>query len=269
MENTTKYTVNGQEVEVIQQLNDGTYLVEPMLEYEVEDFGGEVYWRGYSGRPCVVDAVFDKPPLEKYHKDIDGLAADSLKLHEELSKIRCDIALAKQELAATTKELSTCDQYSQLISFINNEITHVVDISGYGDSFVKILSFEEAFQANDEGNNSRGLKLLTLFGRTNGDMLWNINRYSDGSGQSNRTILPFKSYDSAKQYAFKCIDEKVQTIMEANKTLRYYKKDLIELANNHGYIIPKHVQDYINTEELKQREERIAELESQLAVLKQ
>lgn len=42
MENTTKYTVNGQEVEVIQQLNDGTYLIEPMLEYEVEDFGGEV-----------------------------------------------------------------------------------------------------------------------------------------------------------------------------------------------------------------------------------
>jgi hypothetical protein len=269
MENTTKYTVNGQEVEVIQQLNDGTYLIEPMLEYEVEDFGGEVYWRSYSGRPYVVDAVFDKPPLEKYHKDIDELATTNLNLREELSKIRADITIAKQELAATTKELSTCDQYSQLISFINNEITHVVDISGYGDSFVNILTFKEAFEDNDGYNNRRGLKLLTLYGDTNGDLQWKINQYRDGSGSSNRTIIPFTSYDSAKEFAFKRIDEKLQTLLETNKPLRYYKDDLIKLADNHGYIATQQVLDCINAEELKQRQEQIAKLESQLVVLKQ
>ena len=79
----------------------------------------------------------------------------------------------------------------------------------------------------------------------------------------------FTSYDSAKEFAFKRIDEKLQTLLETNKPLRYYKDDLIKLADNHGYIATQQVLDCINAEELKQRQEQIAKLESQLVVLKQ
>ncbi len=81
--------------------------------------------------------------------------------------------------------------------------------------------------------------------------------------------IPFTSYDSAKEFAFKRIDEKLQTLLETNKPLRYYKDDLIKLADNHGYIATQQVLDCINAEELKQRQEQIAKLESQLVVLKQ
>lgn len=68
----------------------------------------------------------------------------------------------------------------------------------------------------DEGGHPKPLKLLTLFGRTKGDLQWRVNCYSDGSGSSTEEVLLFPSEELA-----------VEALKDhAHKRLEFYAENL-------------------------------------------
>lgn len=92
-----KYLANGQEVEVVEQLEDG-FLVRPILTDGYEE---------YAGNPEIAHRLFDDPPTAKLAGRIAALTSDFRKKQDELNAITEEIETATQEraqLIASLKE---------------------------------------------------------------------------------------------------------------------------------------------------------------------
>jgi len=82
------------------------------------------------------------------------------------------------------------EQLNHLDDFIAGKITYYVFL-GYSP---KIVEFDNS--ACECGHGCRDTKLLSLFGKSNGDLQWRLGKYSDGSG-SFEEVFPCTSFEQA------------------------------------------------------------------------
>jgi hypothetical protein len=78
---------------------------------------------------------------------------------------------------------------NRIEDFIDKKITHLA-VFGYGAP--KVATFDEAMRDFEYGRFSNDIKLLCLFGKSNGDLEWRVNQYYDGSG-SWKEVIPCQS----------------------------------------------------------------------------
>lgn len=194
MSGNMKYLPNGQAVEIIQKLDDG-WLVNDIVDL----FEGEFM----TVDPIyVVKQVFDKVPTLKYDQQIQKLTDTIASLQESRKKVEALLKSEESDRSVKIEKFRKINQLKLLEDFIDGKITHYIAFGSYrGPSIIK---FEDT---KVDGNvDRRGLfKLLTLYGRTNGDVEWKLNEYSTDSS-CKETVIPCTSYGHALTEAQNFLD---------------------------------------------------------------
>lgn len=171
----TKFLANGAEVEVIAKTPAG-FLVVPIYD------GDEGSQTDYDA-PFNADKVYDKPPTEKLNAEIAALQERIRELSAERNTLSGDVRDLEAKINARKDAIKQHEKLKHLEDFIAGKITHYVETCGYDAP--KIVEFSKSFSdGSNEYDRPRALKLLTLFGKSNGDLNWNLGQYYDGSGHS-------------------------------------------------------------------------------------
>ena len=210
-----KFTSDGKKVIIVGKLNAQETIVQEIF---VSQSGAEIP----SGENFVVKSLHDEPAKSWKEKNLEGLEArfnrDSRdwerKIEEQNKKMRAAYDRLDAEyksVASNLKEISP-EAFDLIGNFLGGKITHLVK-DGYG--CMEIEEWGKSVLANEYG-----FKLITIMGNPNKGLSAKLNDYSDGSGRST-TIVAFTSYQDAKDYLQKHIDEKKeygeQTLIAAQK----------------------------------------------------
>jgi hypothetical protein len=153
-----------------------------------------------------------------------------------------------------------------LEDFVSGRITHVVEFK-YG---CQIIPFDKAITPSREfGYYDEWLKLLSLFGKSDGTLCWRIHQYYDGSGMSTE-ILPATSYQHAVDIVQGLFDAKV-TAWRGDPTNNH--PPAIQFAMDYenkpiAVNVPEDVRVYWAAEKANAKAKRIAQLEADLAKAK-
>ena len=163
-----KYLSSGQEVEVLETTPSGVIV---RYLYEHDDFDSD---------PIVVNRVHDEPPAYRFAESVTKQEVQLEILRSQVAAARSDLAVAKAKKLELDKLVTTTNNVEALNrigDFINGKITHFVRGNEFGD--IQIVEYSEHMKQNCNGNS---IRLLCLFGDSNGDLQWKINKWHDGSG---------------------------------------------------------------------------------------
>lgn len=203
------YSIDGQVGNYLAQTHNG-HLVEPIFEYDDRE---PAY-----GKPTLWNQVFATPPVEKLHEEIAKLEQLRQAEYAKLASLQRQVMDEKKEFdsrAAIRKQFS---QLKKLDDFIAGKITHLVILADYGDD-IAIEEFSAAIIAQDNDRYDKKQRLLSLYGDSNGDLSWNLDRYSNGSGSYGRSgfCWPATSLEEAKQIATAWLSNKFAICTSNNK----------------------------------------------------
>ena len=254
----TVYNIHGQQGAYIASYG-GAHLVAP----EYEDHYGEPAW----GTPEEWPAVFEKPPTARLETKIDELDKLITEKRELLSQINAELEQASRQHKERLAKLKQHQALARIEDYLDGKFTHFLYV-GYE---VKLVTKEEMMKNTNQYDS--GMKLLTLFGKTNGDLQWRINQYSDGSGSST-DVYPCESEEEAISIVsclyFVAVEEwRAQEKKHYGRALDWARK-----VSWNWIDVPQDVRDYMNAAILESRtaavekaREALKKAEAELAAL--
>jgi hypothetical protein len=150
------------------------------------------------------------------------------------------------------------ESFDALTKFLNGDIEYIVEC-GYSP---KILDYSKAELDTSFGD--RELKLLTLFGKSDGTLTWGINTYKDGSG-SNTVFKIATNYEQAKEILANSIKDygsiNSYIVKEAEKhNVELDQKLLSDYKMKGKEQVLKNIERY--KKDIEKQEERLIEIES-------
>mgnify|MGYP006921292183 CR=1 FL=1 len=242
----------------------------------VYDRSGRVYqFQGMMDNSAIVCQIFEgqgwEGELDPYPSELASamdlgslsvepptaaIVAEVLKAENELKRIKDAIADATAEARNAEKQnaerlakLKRFKALSRIEDFLEGNITHFVTRSQYGGR-IKVEAFEETMHCkNDYGRFDGDIKLLSLFGRrgaypqhgnVDGDLLWKVNQYYDGSGGGWHIVQPCLSEEEAKSIAAGWLDERwaEHRLLEDRLAKSHWLREYIDSANALGLTVP-------------------------------
>lgn len=210
---STVYKVDGTQGTYIEELVTGEHIV------SVEFYDTHYY----NDEPEVVenitqiwDRVYASAPKAQREERIVRLDTTIIDRQNELSRLYDLIRKHQQDLynleTQSKVRLANITQHKALANlelFLEGKITHFLKVS---DSSYEIVDIESGLDLGDDGKYDSGkFKLLTLYGRTDGDLEWRINQYSDGSGAS-YLVYPCISYEDAEAKVIEVWHDKLASL---------------------------------------------------------
>ena len=259
----TKYTTDGKKVLIVGKLNNTETIVQEIF---VATNGQEIP----SGENFVVKSLHDAPVeswKEKKLRELEATYEKESKSWDEkirTQRKRCGDVVQKAKLKADAlfrffDNKSNHEQLETLKSFMVGEITHFF-INEYDP---KIGTWDDEMYSEEyRGGVVENIKLVSMYGNSNGDLEYKICEYRDGSG-SKKDVIPCKSYEEALEYAQKDFNEKAVKFLSENKSLNLERWMKIE-----GLVIPENVITKHNQIKEEAKNKRIAGLEAQIQKLK-
>jgi hypothetical protein len=225
------FDINGQSASYLAKSADG-HVVQPI--YEHEDHEEPQY-----GSPKVWREVFRTAPTEKVHGEIAALQ-NRLAIYQAdldaVRKMRADEDREYTQRVASRKQFA---QLQKLDDYIAGKITHFVVQRSYSDS-VSIETFD-SFIKSTEDRYERKLRLLSLYGDSKGNLSWNVDRYSDGSGNDSGYYWPATSYEEAMQKAAEWLDARYAEWRKATDHNRNKSAVYAACAIKLGLVVPDDV----------------------------
>ena len=199
-----KFLKDGRKVVVLGKLNATESIVQEI--YCRED-GSEIP----QGEQFVEKNLLDEP-LQTYKekqcavidKRLKKMQAEADALQQSVRKAQARAKAKAQALSALVSN-AAAEQLKTLEMFVAGEITHVVRVNSLGCT---IKPFDEEIEKLEDGWSGWKLRLLSLFGRTDGSLAWCLNTYSDHSGSS-WTVIPARSKAEALEIAQREFDRHV------------------------------------------------------------
>lgn len=192
---SVKFTEDGKKVSVIAKIDDTQYMVQEIF---IDSDGLEFP----SGKTYLESQLFDKPVLTWKEKNLlelnNNYESQRNQLEEKTRRMRKEQEHEQVKLCSLTRSIRDvnkqlyADKFQTLFDFINGNIKYLVVI-GFSDC--RIEKFEPAISNNSQYD-TEGLKLISLYGGSKGDLQWRLNQYSDTSGSS-QTIIPCISHEQA------------------------------------------------------------------------
>ncbi len=164
------YGIDGRKA-VYVTLIDGDNIVRPLSE----DFDGIEY----PGSPETWDEVFTTPPTEVYDQRIAELMEREHELRAEVEHLESRRRDFEADERALKAKFSKIAALRNIDDFIEGRIPMFVKLPS--DYAPELVPRDKAIAEMSRGR-ERGQKLLVLLGDSRGDLTWNINGYSDGSG---------------------------------------------------------------------------------------
>lgn len=206
-----KYTTDGRKVVIIGDLNQTEKIVQEIF---VTEDGAEIP----SGERFVVKSLLDTPAKSWKEKNIADLEAryekDKEYWEDKINSIKKEKELVYLSLSARVKWLKQVAKQpypeslkkviETLAMFLSNTDMWVF-YADYSKWYLEKYDQEGFSRIHDCVDFGYGypkleyMRLVSLFGKTNGDFEFRISNYSDGSGSSN-TIEYFKSKEDALVY---------------------------------------------------------------------
>ncbi len=179
----TKYLSDGRKVAVIGQLNNIESIVHEIF---VTAEGDELP----SGERFVVKSLHDAPVESwkvKSEREIQAKISKAESEYESkkfmIEKVENELKLVRDLLVASKQIVSAFGEKEakRVADFITGNIEYVLE-DGYGEFTCK--KFKEVLKSNEgySRNHYDGIKLVSLFGRSEGDLGYRIHQYRDGSG---------------------------------------------------------------------------------------
>ncbi len=229
----TKFTTDGKKVVVIGKLNSSDFIVQEVFVSNGNEIPG--------GENFVVKSLLDAPAeswksyrqkeqerLDKeFEKTNENFKIKIRSLNKEYSKI-CGVVSAKINYMKALDKRLEHKSFDLLYDFISGKIKYLVTqtYSGY-----EIVGFNSTMSTNDDYDSTK-IKLITLFGRSDGNLEYNLHTYSDGSGSGKTIIHPFKTKEDCISFISKKLDEKEKYSECDIKTMKKYgiKPDERKLA---------------------------------------
>jgi hypothetical protein len=216
-----KYTNDGRKVRVVGNLNNKEIIVQEIF---VDKTGAEIP----SGENFVVKSLHDAPMIswqekdsklkeQKYKKDKDFYEQKTQDLKRQVKKTA---ALIKSSVGM--ERFFSIEKLKTLDLFLAGAFTHFL-ITQWND--LEIVEFGKETEHYDTGN----IKLLTLFGRSDGDLNWRLCEYSDGSGSS-YNAEPCLSYNDALEKAQAKIDVIVKEKGASDSLIRFSVKHRLHIS---------------------------------------
>jgi hypothetical protein len=249
------YTLDGREVEYIAHIDGTGHVVRGVFDGDSEE-------PNY-GEPFVAHTLFISPPTGRQDKRILELQEEIRALTEQREAIRASQIDERER----KRRLMEHRAVARIDDFLAGKITHFVYYR-YG---VKIIGFDEAarYKESDYDKVPKGVKLLTLFGKTNGDLEWQLHRYSDGSGNPEE-VIPCTSLEEAQAIA----REKIEAAYAewrglTDKSRTYSIQSASDAARKLGFDVPEDIAAAVRATVLESFKKRRAELAAQLAEVEQ
>lgn len=208
-----KYLSDGRKVALVGKLNNEEWIVQEVF---VTEAGDEIP----SGERFTAKSLHDAPVESWKDRDMKKKEARLKDLERQYDQIQDSMRRAKidAQVASDIRKSVTAmannvnaESLKALEQFLCGEIRWLVREADY--SFYLPEPFDSAIQDTDSWGGRRryeGLKLMSLFGKANGDLGFGINRYRDGSGDYSM-VRPFDSFESASRH---CISVAVQRAKE-------------------------------------------------------
>lgn len=213
---------DGQAAEFIIRLDD-QFLVRAELQDEEEEV--------YHGKPFLVRQVFSEPPVEVYEKQIAALIAEERAIQDRLRTAREEESVIQKSQASRLVKLKKNRALERIEQFLDGKITHFVT-ERYGE--IVIIASNESYDSDDRWN--KETRLFSLFGKSDGDLEYRLNYYSDGSGSSFEAF-PLESEEEARAKAVELIDAKYQH-WRSEKKNAHLLEHAVKSAQKLGLPIP-------------------------------
>ena len=151
--------------------------------------------------------------------------------------------------AERMEALQQYEGLQHLEDFILGKVTHYVVTERW--QVPRIIDFDDT---EAEYARNREKRLLTLFGNSEGNLAWQLNRYADGSGGSTQ-VIPCRSLEEAQEV----LSEKLLARME-----NVVDRRLLEAALAHNIPLPEAYREAVGTKERKVKEDKVKELRRKL-----
>lgn len=247
-----KYTNDGRKVVVMGDLNSQEKIVQEILISGDSEIP--------SGENFVVKTLYDNPVISWREKTLKDFEDKYNKRMGELVKMEKDLVVKSGIIRARLSFLEKFNQnfseikFQRLIDFISGDINYVVYDGGCSN--LGIFDFNKI--CDIESREFCGIKLLSAYGTSDGDITYRMNRWGDGSGY-NSDIYTFKT----KEDAIHCLSD----IINGGK---YGLTDyLISVASKWDIDIPKHKMDEFRLKKSEMIQIKINEHKKQIDELKE
>jgi len=259
-----KYTTDGKKVVVIGNLNSQEKIVQEVFIINDAEIP--------SGENFVVTSLHDAPAVSWKENKLIEVEARYKKEYKEIEKKLTDLhsdynlksAVIKAKLQFLKKlELNLTEQkLDQLISFISGSSKFIV-MDAYGD--IEMSDYDTSITDKEYGR-FESLRLLSIFGRTDGQLEFRKNDYSDGSG-SWRTVVPCET----KEEALEILKERFYKKLTEKGATSY----LLKTAEKYNLEIPYSILKVYKDKEkeavlknIQQQEEQLEKYKKQLEEIK-
>lgn len=246
---TTKYDEHGNEYEIVYHHSPNVSL-------------GYAVYRSENSEPRFGDIqlfrfkLYEKPPIQMQHDQIKDLSKLIDDLNDKKRQLAEEVRLHKANLAGRMEEISKYEGLERLEDFLEGRITHFI-FKKFGPPV--LLTKEDSLRYIDNYvTKSQGLKLLTLFGKANGDLQWRINDYPDGSGAST-AVIPCCSYEDAV--------DSCRPMIAEQETSDRPTKEWVDFAESIGLSMSDNYKNKVSIIQEEVRQNKIKKLKEDLAKL--
>jgi len=239
---------NGYEVEVVAKLPEG-YVV----RYIYEEDDQELRIHKFSGDEVfTVPKIYYKPLTHSQDSRVKILIGEIVYLEELKIKRQLEISNLERDVERRLAKLKKHKALERVEDFLDSKITHYVK-NYYGR--LSLSKFEN--EVSEGYNHSKHLRLLSLFGDSNGDLEWKLNQYSEGSGDST-LVYPACSLEEAIEILYK------EYLIQLEKTKANPTADLIAIANEYSFSVPEAYLSLFKQKKLEGLKKAIQERKSSL-----
>ena len=190
------YTPEGLAVEYVGAAQGGYLALRVYVDEEDREWPDDT--------PQFYRTLYAKPRTQALAAEVKELGEEINRRREELDGIERKIVEFENISRAMTKRFKQHAALQRIDDWIEGRMTHFVQVSEYGG--VSVWERDALLRDGQDRHDKKEIRLVCLFGRSNGDLQWEINRYRDGSGQWT-DCFPCGSEDEAKKIAAQAVGE--------------------------------------------------------------
>lgn len=274
----TKFLSDGRKVAVVGSLNSVEFIVQEIF---VTKEGDEIP----SGERFTTKSLHDAPVESYASREKKRIEADLNKLKNEEEAIKASIRKLKEDRNLNQQMVG---EIKRITSGLQNvDAQYIADVLSGNVKYAVRASFYSTYEPENldslikskESSNFEQIKLMSVWGRSNGDLTYRISQYSDGSGGSEEYYFA-RNESELKQVYQKKYQKLVEWCIENDRKLAAQCSiQSLDIFLKYGVKIPKDIQTAIVKESIadlegthsrnsKTYDEQSASINEKVAVLK-
>jgi hypothetical protein len=198
-------------------------LVRPIMRPAEDDYG----FGDYDGPIEAVQRIFKEPPVALYDQKIAEMQGMLDDLSAQYDDMTNKVRHGERDIAARLLRIKALEPLKNIEAFIEGRLNYFVVKDCKSGEHISVVTKDEAIIGY--GRYDGELKLLSLFGKSKGNLSWKLNNYFDGSG-GNTEVWPFASHDDAIAHAKGMLIEAADKIIALDAT-KAHKGYLAHIEN--------------------------------------